>query len=188
MTTTLTAPHYAHINGHKVELHKAGNGTIWVHGAGLAQALGHRNPNASIHYLTTRKGVSYRRFLATGDRTASKWITLKDAIEFINGGHMGTTEDAGALKDAAVKLVFTGGRFVKSGRATRPASKLSEKLAAAPVTPAPAAVLAQNPAVAWLNGVLSDVTLPYSTQVTALNARRDILEIQATIEKEQRNA
>lgn len=184
MAITRTAPHYARIHSRNVELRKAGNGTIWVHGPGLAQALGHRNPIASIHYLTTQKGVGYRRLLATGDRTASRWITLKDALAFIDHGHMGTTEDAEALQDAAVKLILTGARLVKPGHGTRPSSKLSEKPNHAP---AELAQPEQSQAIAWINAVLADTTLPYSTHVTALNARRDILEIQATIEEAQRN-
>lgn len=177
----MSTPHYARINGHSVELRKAGNGTIWVHALGLARALGHANPGASIHYLITRKNVSYRRLLAHGERTASKWLTLKTALEFIGHGYMGTTDDADALREAAVKLTLKGKPVIKPVRTHRPARELSEELAPTPVEPA------QNPAITWLNAVLADTTLPYSTQVTALNARRDILEIQADIERGQGN-
>lgn len=171
---------YAHINNHPVKLIMADDGTVWVHGKELAKAIGHKHPSSSLSGFIGRTGVTTRRFNRSGEKhRASRWLTMKDAADFIYNGYLGEPENVALLEDAALRMLIGTESDTALGHTPRHAADRPG---------AHAATEAQNPALAWINTVLADTKLPYSTQVTALNARRDILEIQATIEKEQTNA
>lgn len=167
---------YAYINNHPVTIIMAQDGTAWIHGKDLATALGHKYPSASLSSFIGRTGVTPRRFNRTGERhRAGRWLTLKDATDFIYKGYLGDPKQVASLEDAALRMLIGPEPDTEQGHA-------------ADHPGAHTATEAQNPAIAWIDTVLANITLPYSTQVTALNARRDILEIQAAIEKGQNNA
>lgn len=171
---------YAYINSHPVKIIMADDGTVWVHGKELATALGHKYPSSSISSFIGRTGVTTRRFNRSGEKhRASRWLTMKDAADFIYNGYLGEPEHVAHLEDAALRMLIGTETDTAQGHTPRHAADRPG---------AHTATEAQNPALAWINTVLADTKLPYSTQVTALNARRDILEIQAAIEKEPRNA
>lgn len=171
---------YTHINSHPVKIIMADDGTTWVHGKELAAAIGHKYPSSSLSSFIGRTGATTRRFNRSGEKhRASRWITLKDAADFIYNGYLGEPEHVALLEDAALRMLIGTEPDTEQGHTPRHAADRPGAHAAAE---------AQNPAIAWISTVLADTTLPYSTHVTALNARRNILEIQAAIEKEQNNA
>ena len=157
------------INNHPVETYTIHGGETYIRATDLLQAIGYRRPSDAIIHYEEQSGVKLP-IMAPTESTRAKWFTLERALDFLAlcRYRRNTANVAKSLTEAIAEMRGeTATERVPAPRVRRPESKLAQNDRAA--------------GVAWLTGLLEDISLPYALHLQALKARADLLDIQSQL-------